>query len=466
MQFRSSAVLFGLMLAVCSGCQAFHPPAPERDIAHAVGANRAIIFEKRVLPDDVAAPVSGTLTLEQAVARALQSDATLQAALAKVRVAEAESAQTRLLPNPIVSVAFRLPEGGGQSIVDVSLAAEFLNLLKKPGEVKAADFRVQESAADAVVQALDVVSEVRTRYSAVQASEAILPVLEERKRLLDRLVNIAGARLREGEGTRLDLTTVETQQVELQVEITQQHAARQEARVALARVIGRPSDEGQWNVTRWQAPAIPRATKSEWVQVALANRPELASKRMELMALGVEERIAKMAVFDGSEIGVDSERDGTWSVGPAAAFPLPLFDWGQAQRAKFGALRLQTAHELTATRRKVIEEVRTAWLGLQAALEAHRMLENELVPLLEKRRSEADAQWKGGQSDVLPLILADQDLQAAKARGIEAEQKVTDGLVQLERAVGGSAYVPADGASESAKSVSVARHQRIFNSED
>ncbi len=447
MKSTLAVALIGLAVMPLVGCQAWIPPHPERDAAVATGVADAIEFHHEGLPDQDPRGVSNNLTLPDAVRRALQSHPSIQAALAAVRVAEAEAAQTRLLPNPIINLAFRLPESGGPPIVAVSLAAELLSLVQKPGQVRVADFRLRAASAQAVIVVLDVVTEVRQRYAAVQALDALMPVLEEREKLLDRLLAIAESRLRAGEGIRLDVTTLEAQRAELDVEMIEQRAERRQQRLQLSRSIGQPLDAARWTVTPWTEAPVVRTDEAAWIRTALEHRPELQAKLWELSALGVEVGLARWAFIEGGEADVEAERDGTWSTGPSIGVPIPIFDWGQAQRAKAQALRTQTLHEMTDQRRTVIEEIRTAREALQASLEAYRRVRDGVIPLLEKRRREATSQWEAGQSDILPLILAEQDLEAAKARRIEFERKATEALIHLERAVGGPAYVPAGNPS-------------------
>ena len=445
MKILPAVAFMGLAALPFFGCQSLVRPQPEHDAAVASGIGNAIEFHDEALPDQDSSAVAAILTLQDAISRALRSDPGIQAALAKVRVAEAESLQTRLLPNPILTLAFRLPESGGQPIVDVSLAMELLSLLKKPGQVKAADFRLRAASSDAVVTVLDVLAEVRTKYSAIQAIDALMPVLKERQRLLDQTIGIAQARLNVREGIRLDVTTLEAQRAELEVEIFEQQTESRQLRLELSRLVGRPLDRTDWSVTPWTEPSGTLMDEMTWVRMALEHRPEIQNRAWELSALGIEAKLVQYAIFDGSEAGLDAERDGAWSVGPSVGIPLPIFDWGQGQQAKSQATILQTRHEITATRRKIMEEVRTTHLTYTSALETYQRVRDRLIPLLERRRSESEAQWRGGESDILSLIVAEQELQAGRTKLIELERKTAEAFIRLERAVGGPAFVPTAG---------------------
>ncbi|OYT68661.1 MAG: hypothetical protein CFK52_14585, partial [Chloracidobacterium sp. CP2_5A] len=145
------------------------------------------------------------------------------------------------------------------------------------------------------------------------------------------------------------------------------------------------------------------------------------ARMWDLRALGVEFRQARWDVLAGTEGGVNAEGTAEagaddWTLGPALVVPLPILDWGQAKRDLISARQLETAHKLTDARRQVVEEVRRSHAAYRAAVDARKRVRDELIPLLERRRSEAESQYRAGQSDIIPLILADQDLQTARAK--------------------------------------------------
>ena len=112
---------------------------------------------------------------------------------------------------------------------------ELIAILQMPGRVSVADSRLRSVAADAVSTALDVIAETQERYLAVQKLDALIPVLQERMKLTDRLLTLAQKRLEAGEGTRLDVTTLHTQKLGLEVELRERQLERRQERLALAR---------------------------------------------------------------------------------------------------------------------------------------------------------------------------------------------------------------------------------------
>ena len=432
---RHSVVGASLLLAGCVSQGNW--PQTEEDASRAAGVSQKIRFEYVAGPTDLPDAVPSTLTLPVAVEQALTSHPEVQAALARVRSALAESRQSRLLPNPVLSVAVRYPEGGGKPTIDAGLAADLISLLQRPGRVSAADSRLRAASAEAVSTVLDVLQEIQERYVTVQSLDALTPVLEARRSLLDRLLEIARSRLRAGEGTQLDVTTLELQRLELDLEIAEKQLERREERLALARLLGQPSGSADWTLTRLDSTRATIGPEMAWIVASLEHRPEIQARLWEVAALGGDLRAARLAAFEGGDVGISSERDGDWSVGPAVSSPLPVFDWGQAKREKLQADQMEAEHKLTQERRRVVEQVRRAHAAYRVLADAAIQARNRLIPLAQKRLEQAESQYLSGQADITALVLAEQELQAARARQIELDRRAFSALSRLERAVGG-----------------------------
>jgi cobalt-zinc-cadmium efflux system outer membrane protein len=434
MVFRTSHG-FLLLAALAGGCT----PMPSTDelpkrLAGVGGAAAPIRFETAGAPIDQVVPDS-TLTLPAATELALRRDPQLQAAIARVRVALADAKQTRLLPNPVLSVAFRFPEGGGKPVIEAGLTAELLSLVRRPRQIGAADARVRVACAEAVQTALDVIGQTQEAFLTVQALDGELAILGERQKLVERLLTIAEARVKAGEAARLDALTLQAQRAELDADIIEAEAELADQRLALARLLGQPSAEAKWTLAPWSPPAA-LGTERQWVAAALEHRPDVAALRWELAALGDEEAAAKLSWLDGA-VGVAAERDDNWSIGPAVDLPLPVFDWGQAQRDRATATVIEGRHKLTHAGRVAVEETRRAWAAQQSAQRLVDRLQNDLVPLQEKRREQAEAQYKNGLADVTTMLLAEQDSQSARSKLISARKNAALAQTRLVKAAGG-----------------------------
>lgn len=434
---RLACAPLALLLAACHTA-----PRPDvdasRNVADAAGLADPVEFIA-VGPDggplDEPDSAGDALTLADALRRALTTDPALQASLARVRIAIADADQARLLPNPVLSVVLRW--GPGKPQVEASLAQELLRVLQSPRLASAADHRLRQAAADAVLAAIDAVAELQEQYAAAQAAAALAPILRDRLAILQRLAEVAKARLDAGEAARTDLTTLQAQRVELLVEIDQAALSERQARLALARRIGEPSADARWTLDPWSAPAADLPPEPRWIDAALHARPEIHAILWKLRALGDEHAAADLLTWDGAAAGLDAQHEDGLFLGPSASAPLPVLDTGQARQARAAAEQLEARHELTLARRRVVEDVRAAYQTLAASRANLARVRGELIPLQRERQALTENAYRAGLSDVTAVYLAEQDLRLTQAKAVEIEHQAVLAMVRLQRAVGG-----------------------------
>ncbi|MBX3463626.1 MAG: TolC family protein [Planctomycetes bacterium] len=434
---RSGRSVAGLALVLIAliGCQSTRPdPAAEEAVAQAVALGEPLTFRVEGGPLDE--PAAGdTLSFLDATRRAVVTDPGLQGALARVRMAMADADQARLLPNPVLS--FILRWGAGKPNVEVTLTESIIQVFQRSSRSSAADNRLRQAAADAVGDALDVVATVQELYALVQAEDRLLPVLESRRDLLRRLTEVASNRLEAGEGVRGDVTTLDAQRVEMDIELAEAGLRRRTQRLRLAHLIGEPSGSAAWQLEPWMPPAAVATPEQVWVDLALQRRPEVQSVAWQLAALGDDYALTRLFPWEASDIGVDAQRPDGWVAGPSVSTPLPIFDTGDARRARVTAEQIEARHALTTARRRVVEEVRVAHKALAGNLVNLARVRQDLIPLRQLRRDQAEEAYRAGLTDVTPLYLAERDLGVTQSQAIEIERQATISLVRLQRAVGG-----------------------------
>lgn len=441
--FQSKSAVYGGMLAAAvliSGCA----PLPKieslpEDLARSAGVVEPIRFQTVGQPIDVEdnAPDPAAFAIPQTIETALRHSPELQASLARVRAALAEAKQTRLLPNPVLSVVFRFSSIKSKPDIEAGLGADLLSLLLRPRQASAADARLRAACGQSLTILLDQIEQVQTRYLSLAAAEAELSTLQQRKDSIDRLVDIARSRVQAGEAARLDLLALSAQRAEVIAEQIEKQADAQDHRLALARLIGRPSSDLAFQPQPWTPPSV-AGDERQWIAGALANHPDVAARKWELAALGDEAAVARFGFLSGSA-GVAAERTDGWTLGPAADVPLPIFDIGQAARDRADANVIAARHELTQAGRQVVENVRRSAAAYRAAQQVVQTLQTDLIPLQNERRTQAETQYRNGAADISMLLLAEEDARASQLKLVQAQNKAALAYVRLERAVGGPA---------------------------
>ncbi len=419
-----------------AGCAASRPDVAAQ-AARLSGIDGAIVFREHAAPFDPPPPADRTLTPERAIRIALSRDPRIQAALAHVRVAEADANQARLLPNPILTIDIRYAIEPSNTAFEPSLTADLLSLLQKPSQISAADNRLREAASTALVTVLDVIDEVEEAFAAARSIGIEIENAQNRRQRLQKLRDMAQRRLELGDATKLDVLTIDSQLMAAELEVSDLSLQQNDERLTLNRLLGYARTDGQWELSPWRPPSEGLAAESDWVDAALANRPEISAKVWELRALGEEVKGAALPPLAGGEMGAHGEHDPEWRLGPVATVPLPIFDFGQAARAKIKAERIAARHDLAEAQLEVIQNVRSMYATYLHARRALFDARNRLLPLQQQLLESAQRAYQSGDTDLAIMLLAQNDYETTLSKIVSLEEQVTVARAKLERAVGG-----------------------------
>ena len=113
-------------------------------------------------------PANG-LSLEQAIARALEQEPSLRAARSQIDVAQGARSQASLRPNPSLSFEQREEPGGTDNLTTVAVEWP-LDLFRRDGRVAVADREVATAQLAVADRERLLAADVRTRYGDVLAA--------------------------------------------------------------------------------------------------------------------------------------------------------------------------------------------------------------------------------------------------------------------------------------------------------
>jgi cobalt-zinc-cadmium efflux system outer membrane protein len=141
-------------------------------------------------------PVNG-LSLEQAIARALEQEPSLRAARTEIDVARGMRLQASLRPNPNVSFERREEPGGTDNVTTVAVEWP-LDLFRRSGRVAAADREVAAVQLAVADRERLLAAEVRMRYGDVLATVRDLAIFDELVATARRQHALLRSRVEEG----------------------------------------------------------------------------------------------------------------------------------------------------------------------------------------------------------------------------------------------------------------------------
>jgi len=185
-------------------------------------------------------PVNG-LSLEQAIARALDQEPSLRAARSHIDVARGMRKQSSLRPNPTVSFERREEPQGMDNQTMVSLEWP-LDLFRRDARVAVADRQVSAAEFAVADRRRLLIADVRTRYGEVLAALRDLRLFDDLVAATGRQHDLLRARVDEGATAPLDRDLVTIELRRLESERLLQAGRVEAALVELKRVLGMQPD--------------------------------------------------------------------------------------------------------------------------------------------------------------------------------------------------------------------------------
>jgi cobalt-zinc-cadmium efflux system outer membrane protein len=185
-------------------------------------------------------PVNG-LTMDEAIAQALQQEPSLRAARADVEVARGMRTQAELKPNPTVSFAQQMEPSGTDAQTRVDLQWP-LDLFRKSGRVAVAERQIEATQHATSDRQRLLISDVRMKFGEVLAAVRELSISDEVVSATTQQQTLMTARAEEGAAPPLerDLVRVELQRLEAERMLQAGHA--EHALIELKRLLGLTAD--------------------------------------------------------------------------------------------------------------------------------------------------------------------------------------------------------------------------------
>lgn len=117
--------------------------------------------------------------------------------------------------------------------------------------------------------------------------------------------------------------------------------------------------------------------------------------------------------------------------------PIPVFDTGDARKAKGVAIARQAELHAISTRRKAAAEVRSAWATFQLAASRLARAEGAASALASEGVRLAEAAVQSGEADRLTLINARLSAEMVNTQVVDAREQAELARIALWRAAGG-----------------------------
>lgn len=353
--------------------------------------------------------LADTLTLNEAIYISLLNNQKLQAEYEALGVAYADLVQAGLWRNPSFKAHVGYPvEEDHDPDLAFGLSFNFLDLFHMPLRKTIAASALNEAQLSLTGLVLLHTNEVVRAYYSVLAAEQTYEMLTQ-VALASEATAASARLLREAGNIRaVDRYSEEAFYEQNRIELAQAALKVTESRELLNQLLGLWGDHTTWQTgERLIDPenVMPDLTDIEQQAITASLDLELAAAQLETYGhrAGL---INATALLPSMELGVDAEREGAWEVGPEFAFPLPLFDQGQAKQAAATAEVRRHQAQYYALGVEIRSVARLTAKQLATAYQTAKHYRNVILPLQVQIASETQTQFNAMQLGVFQLIAA------------------------------------------------------------
>lgn len=381
------------------------------------------------------------LTSERAVRIALLNNRTLQATLEELGIARAAVIQASLLSNPVFSGHARVPEETGQTNLEFSLMQSVLDVLYVPLRTNVAKSQFEQITLQVAHEALRLLTEVKSTYYTVQAAEQVHVMQQTVLQAAEATAELARRQYEAGNTRDFDLANEQAAYQQAQVDVTRSEIALTEAREALNQLLGLSGvDAAGWAVAT-HLPDLPPSNPSldQLEDTALSQRLDVAAARKAIETIQRTLALARLAMIPSADVGpnTETEPDGDRVTGPIWDIAVPIFDWGQANRARTKAQLRQSQHQLAALELAVRSNIRATHHRMAAERQMVERYRDHLLPLRAQIISSSQRHYNYMHIGAFQLLQAKQQEIITRREYIEALRDYWITRAELEQAVGG-----------------------------
>jgi len=185
-------------------------------------------------------PANG-LSLEQAIARAIEQEPSLREARSQVEMAQGTKLQASLRPNPTVSFERREEPGGTDNLTTVGLEWP-LDLFRRSGRIAVAEREITTAQLSSADRERLLSAEVRMRYGDVLATIRDLELFDELVIATQEQYELLRSRVEEGASPPLERDLLDVELRRVQAERLLQAGRTETAMFDLKRVLGMKTD--------------------------------------------------------------------------------------------------------------------------------------------------------------------------------------------------------------------------------
>jgi outer membrane protein, heavy metal efflux system len=382
------------------------------------------------------------ITLDQAIALALQHNHNLLAARTTIQQSQAQEVTAGLRPNPVLSAdvgglsLFKPDQGSyfGAAGADVGLSYLFERGGKRGSRIQAAKDSTAVTRSQVSDNERTLTFQVASQFINVQLAESTLDLARENLKSFESAVEIGEARFKAGGLSENDYLKIKLQLLQFQVDAQQAQLAREQALSDLRQLVGYESVPPDYDVSgafEYQSATVQLEALKE---IASEHRTDLRAAKQAVAAAQSQLALAKAnGTQDLTLSGTYSRSSfsgGTNTAAIGLSIPLAIFDRNQGEIERTRIAIAQAEQQQAEVSGQVMTDVKDAYESLQRSDRIVRYYRSGYLDVSQRSRDISEYAYRRGATSLFDFLDAERGYRATQ---IGYRQALADYLVAVEQ---------------------------------
>ena len=384
---------------------------------------------RRQAQTDVDALLAKPLGADDAVRIALAYSPSLQAMLYESAASSASATQAARLPNPVFAFERLMRNEGGVRELELTRTLSFsvLDLLLLPSRLRLADHQQQLSRLTLATNVVQAATETRQAWVNAVAAQQSLQFVQQVKATADAGSELARRMQAVGNYSKLERAREQVFAADAVAQLARAMQATRSSRETLVRALGLNEQQAAALKLPERLPDLPAQPKGEAVvaNAAMEQRLDMRMARANLDFIAREQGLTRVtSVVNGLTLGITSKSE--TGLAPKRGYdlgvPLPIFDFGDAARARAESTYLAAFNRTAQLAVEASSQVRENYAAYRTAYDLARHYRDEIVPLRKTIADENILRYNGMLIGVFELLADSREQIASVVLAIDAQR--------------------------------------------
>ncbi|NUZ08493.1 TolC family protein [Piscinibacter koreensis] len=378
---------------------------------------------------DVEAVLANPVNADDAVRLSLAYSPALQAALFESAASSATATQSSRLPNPIFTFERLVRREGGSTDLDIGrmLGISVFDLFLVPSRLRLADFQQQQIQLRLASEVVQAATEARQNWVRAVAAQQSVQYFEQVKAVADASAELARRMQAAGNFSRLQRAREQAFAADAVAQLARARQTAQSTREALVRSLGLSEVQARQLKLPDRLPELPKTPRgeAEVAQRAMDQRLDVRLARANLEFTARDLGLSRVTSFvNGLHIAAvrNSETGEPPQKGFELEVPLPIFDFGDAIRARSQATYMASLNRTAQLAVDASSQVRESYGAYRTAHDLARHYLEEVVPLRRTIHDENQLRYSGMFIGVFELLADAREQIGSVSQAIDAQR--------------------------------------------